>query len=298
MEIEVAQRISSWKSGLKEGYRVQAEKVTGDFGYAFAVEMAESMGSEILVTPHGQVEGPYCPGDPPRPATSMMEAGDLDGDGSIDLLINWDPYGGPACAIYLNKPNGPLLAWKAEERATCFSAPSSGKPAVFLEIAPPRSNEDVPEVKRVAWDGSAFAVTEVAQIPRERRPAPPSHPLSGRCAGTNDHIDGSGAGSWHVEGTVREGKLVAAEAIVSEYCGANVQNIQLELGKKRSFPVTWRQIVLFGGEPGQGRRGTLTLEVRRNELLVWGTRCGEGREVHTSVSCNWIGPDDIVLIEP
>jgi hypothetical protein len=308
VSVPVPQRLTAWQSRLAEGWKVEAEKVVGGFGYAFARPLNDVDGEAIIVSEHGETAGPFGTRsvgfdglEVRAPALAMMDTGDLDGDGSTDLLMTWSE----GCGIFLNRLTGPVQAWRWNKGGGCYVAEANGKPAVFFEVVPTgRDSDELPTTYRMLiWNGKGFSAARVSALPAVRRPAPAMAPFSGTCTGLDDHMsedEESGSGTtWFVSGRVLADKLVSVEvAAAYSRCSTVVEHIDLEMGKEKTVPVTWELPSFQPDTPPKRKRGTLKVGIIRNDaLVVRGRLCGD-RPVQTTVArCKWVGPDDIALRE-
>ena len=308
VSVPVPQRLTAWQSRLAEGWKVEAEKVVGGFGYAFARPLNDVDGEAIIVSEHGETAGPFGTRsvgfdglEVRAPALAMMDTGDLDGDGSTDLLMTWSE----GCGIFLNRLTGPVQAWRWNKGGGCYVAEANGKPAVFFEVVPTgRDSDELPTTYRMLiWNGKGFSAARVSALPAVRRPAPAMAPFSGTCTGLDDHMsedEESGSGTtWFVSGRVLADKLVSVEvAAAYSRCSTVVEHIDLEMGKEKTVPVTWELPSFQPDTPPKRKRGTLKVGIIRNDaLVVRGRLCGDRPVQTTVVRCKWVGPDDIALRE-
>ena len=308
VSVPVPERLATWQSKLAQGFKVEAEKVVGGFGYAFARPLNDVDGEAIIVSEHGETAGPFGTRsvgfdglEVRAPALAMMDTGDLDGDGSTDLLMTWSE----GCGIFLNRLTGPVQAWRWNKGGGCYVAEANGKPAVFFEVVPtgPNSDEYPTTYRMLVWAGKGFSAASVPALPAVRRPAPAMAPFSGTCTGLDDHgsdDEEPGYGiSWYVSGRVLAGKLVSVDVSAAySRCSTVVEHIDLEMGKEKTVPVTWELPSFEPDTPPKRKRGTLKVGIIRNDaLVVRGRLCGD-RPVQTTVArCKWVGPDDIALRE-
>lgn len=294
--VDVATRLAAWKSCLQTGLQFEAEKTVPGFGYAFANNRSESAAKAVIVSPRGETEGPWTERSSEwghEPATAMVDAGDLNGDGEGDLLMTWGVDGGESGAIYLSSATGPVEAWKTGGRSICYSASLNGKSVVYVEIPAPDPN-DGSTYQVVTWNGKGFAAAAVPSIPNTRRPARATAPFSGECSGNDDHVTGPMGGSWFVRSKVRNGKLVSFVVVGNQVQCSGGAEPDLEIGKEKTMRIAW-SLPSMSDKPPREKHGNLKVRVQDHQLHLRGRLCGDGAipEVDTVVPCSWIGPDQI-----
>jgi hypothetical protein len=154
-------RVAAWEKRLAKGWRVTSRTTVAGFEYALAEGHGDA--SAVLATDEGEVDGPFGGDTRIVVPASLVDVGDLDGDGRRDVATSTAGLQGDS-AVYLRGPKGPNLAWNLPG-STVARATYKGKPALIASVPETIDGANGSVELCVYWNGRE--ITQNQPLPQE-----------------------------------------------------------------------------------------------------------------------------------